>query len=137
MDPTPPLENLVFFDGYCNLCCATVQFLIRQDPEARLRFVSLQSKKGRSLLQNHRLPPKALDSVLFYQDGVLFARSDAALRIARTLGRGWQLLYGFVLVPRLLRDWVYDCIAANRYRWFGRSTSCWLPTPELEARFLE
>lgn len=137
MDPAPSLTNIVFFDGHCNLCSATVQFLIRRDPASRLRFVALQSEKGKTLLEGRSLPSEAMESVLFLQDDILYTRSDAALRIARTLGRGWQFLYIFRFIPRPLRDGIYRYIAAHRYRWFGRTTDCWLPTPELKARFLE
>ncbi len=127
---------ILLFDGVCNLCHASVQWVIRHDRAGVFRFASLQSEAGQGLLAEHGLATEKFDSVVLLADGQVFQRSDAALETARRLGGGWKWLAVFRFVPRLLRDWVYDFVARNRYRWFGRQTECWLPTPELRARFL-
>jgi predicted DCC family thiol-disulfide oxidoreductase YuxK len=128
---------VVLFDGVCNLCNGFVQFVIERDPDAYFSFASLQSEAAARLLSAHGYEGATLDSVVLLENGRLYSRSDAALRVARHLGRGWPLLGGFRVVPRFVRDRVYDWIAANRYQWFGRRDECMIPTPELRARFLE
>jgi predicted DCC family thiol-disulfide oxidoreductase YuxK len=127
---------IVLFDGVCNLCSGSVQFILKRDPQARFRFASLQSEAGRSLMTEHGLNPDALSSVVVIEDGRAFQESSAALRIARHLPGAWKLLRVFAVIPRPIRDAVYRLIARNRYRWFGKTEACWLPTPELRARFL-
>lgn len=129
-------EPIILFDGVCNLCNASVQFVIRHDPQARFKFAALQSATAEKLLQNCSFDRSSLDSVILVEDGHVYIESDAALRIARKLGGGWSLLAGFSIVPRPIRDAVYRFIARNRYRWFGKQESCMMPTPDLRARFL-
>ena len=129
-------EPIILFDGVCNLCNASVQFVIRHDPQARFKFAALQSATAEKLLQNCAFDRASLDSVILVEDGHVYIESDAALRIARRLGGGWSLLAGFSIVPRPIRDAVYRLIARNRYRWFGKQESCMMPTPDLRARFL-
>ena len=128
--------NVVYFDGVCNLCNSAVNFLIDQDKQGRLKFASLQSEAGREALHRWGLPEKEYDSFILEKDGRLFQKSEAALEVVKLLGGGWSLLYGFKVIPRSWRDWLYTRIARNRYRWFGKRTECRLPTPELKARFL-
>lgn len=132
-ETSPPI---VLFDGVCNLCSGSVQFLLKRDPEGRFRFAPLQSDAGRRLMAEHGLPVDSLSSVVLIEGGRVWQESAAALRIARHLRGPWKLLRIFAIVPRPLRDLVYRWIARNRYRWFGRTETCWLPTPELEERFL-
>jgi predicted DCC family thiol-disulfide oxidoreductase YuxK len=134
-DVTSPV---VLFDGVCNLCHGSVQFIVDRDPGAAFRFASLQSEQGAALLRAHgRTPPEGdPDSVVLLEDGQVYEHSTAALRIARRLGGLWRLLYVFMIVPRFLRDAAYRLIARNRYRMFGKSEQCRIPTPELRARFL-
>lgn len=127
---------IVLFDGVCNLCSGSVQFILKRDPEARFRFASLQSDFGQKIQAEHGLDPRELGSVLLLEDGRLYRESDAALRIVRSLSGAWKLLSVFRIVPRPIRDGVYRLIARNRYRWFGKSETCWLPTPVLRGRFL-
>ena len=129
-------DPIVLFDGVCNLCNGSVQFLLKRDREGRFRFAALQSDAGRRLLAELGLPVDALGSVVLIEDGKVWRESSAALRIARHLPGAWKLLRVFAAVPRPLRDAVYRWIARNRYRWFGKTATCWLPTPELKARFL-
>jgi predicted DCC family thiol-disulfide oxidoreductase YuxK len=114
-----------------------VQFIIKRDPNAVFRFASLQSDAGQGLLRDHGLPTEDFDTMVLVEDGSVYTRSTAALRILRRLGGVWGIAYALVVVPRLFRDAVYAAIAKNRYRWFGKREECMLPTPELRARFLE
>lgn len=131
-----PAKSVLLFDGVCNLCNSSVQFILARDPKAKFRFASLQSDEGQELLQAFEDRPSDLSSVVLIEDGQLYARSDAALRVARQLSGGWPLLYAFIVLPRALRDAVYNWIARNRYRWFGKRDSCMIPSPELRSRFL-
>jgi predicted DCC family thiol-disulfide oxidoreductase YuxK len=129
---------IVLFDGVCNLCHGTVQFIIQRDPAARFRFASLQSEVGARVLRAHgRQPPTGdPESLVLIAGDRLHEGSDAALHIARALGFPWSLaVVGFVF-PRPIREGVYRFIARNRYRWFGRQERCWVPTPALRDRFL-
>jgi len=133
-DTTHPV---VLFDGVCNLCNRCVRFIARRDPRARFRFAALQSEVGRQMLAAHGRAPGRLDTMVLVDDGRVFTRSDAALRIARDLRGPWKLLAAAAaVIPRPLRDWLYDQLAARRYRWFGRQDSCPLPEPGLAERFL-
>jgi predicted DCC family thiol-disulfide oxidoreductase YuxK len=121
----------------CNLCSAFVQFVIARDPSRRFRFASLQSEAARRCLDaaatTFATVPK---TIVLLEDGRLFTRSTAALRVARHLRFPWPLAFALIVVPRPVRDWVYDLVARNRYRWFGRRDICLVPTPALEDRFL-
>ncbi|MBS1619149.1 MAG: thiol-disulfide oxidoreductase DCC family protein [Bacteroidetes bacterium] len=130
-------ERLVLFDGVCNLCNASVQFVIRHDPEGRFRFAALQSEVGQEVLRAHGLAADQLfDSFVYLREGQLYQRSAAALYLLRDLGGIWRLLYAFVIIPRPVRDAVYDVVAKYRYKWFGKRDSCMVPTAELRGRFL-
>src|SRR4051812_20712440 len=128
---------VVLFDGVCNLCNASVQLIIDRDPAAHFRFASLQSDVGQQLLAQVGAPPETPDSVLLVENGKLYIESEAALRIARHLRGPLRLTWVLLAVPHQLRDPAYRFIARNRYRWFGKSESCRVPTPELRARFLD
>ena len=127
---------VVLFDGVCNLCNGSVQFIIAHDPHAQFRFAPLQSESARRLLGESEARGPFPDSVILIERGYVSTRSAAALRIARRLKFPWPLLYALVVVPSPLRDMGYDFIARNRYKWFGKREACMLPTPELRARFL-
>ena len=128
------MQDILFFDGECNLCNGTVDFLIRRDHGRHLHFASLQGDTAKKLLpQNVR---EGLDTVVLWRDGVLFRRSSAVLRAVATMGGLWLLTKVFLLVPAFIRDWFYDCVAKNRFKWFGRRDSCRLPLPEERAFFL-
>jgi predicted DCC family thiol-disulfide oxidoreductase YuxK len=129
-------KQIIFFDGVCNLCTGMVQFVLRRDKRKQLLFASLQSPSGQAMLQHFGLPQNNFNSFIFVKNGKLFQKSSGALHICRLLSGAWPIGYGFIIVPRFIRDWVYDRVAQNRYRWFGQQKECWLPTPELQARFL-
>ena len=130
-------QHIILFDGVCNLCNTSVQFVINRDPNHRFNYAPLQGDTAKDLLANSDSPGLDLDSVVLVEDGKVYDRSTAALRIARKLTGGWPLLYGFIIVPKFIRDGVYNWIAKNRYRWFGKQDSCMIPTPELQSLFLD
>jgi predicted DCC family thiol-disulfide oxidoreductase YuxK len=127
---------LLLFDGVCNLCHGAVQFVIARDPDAHFRFASLQSEYGREIVRREGLPEDVTTVILVEPDGRVSSRSTAALRVATKLGALWPLLGALLVVPRFLRDPVYEFVARNRYRWFGQKESCPLPDPSLADRFL-
>lgn len=136
--PEAPLvpEHLLLFDGVCNLCNGLVQFIIRNDRRRMFRFAPLQSPVAQAMLRNRGLDPGNLTSLVYCRKGIVLTRSSAALHVARDLGRAWQLAYALILVPRFLRDAMYDLVARKRYRWFGKKDQCTVPTAELRDRFL-
>lgn len=133
------MKTLVLFDGVCNLCNSTVQFIIRHDKSGRFQFASQQSEVGQRILRQHRIPTEAAlaDSVVVIEGGQVWLESDAALHILYRLGGVWRIPALLRWVPKGLRDWVYRLIAKNRYRLFGRLERCMVPTPELKKRFLD
>lgn len=129
-------NRVILFDGVCNLCNASVQFVIERDSKKQFFFASLQSETGQSVLQKQGLPTTQFKSLLLIEDGIVYTQSTAALKIARHLDGLWKAMYVFIIVPSFIRNKIYDFIAANRYKWFGKQESCWIPTPELKQRFL-
>jgi predicted DCC family thiol-disulfide oxidoreductase YuxK len=133
------MPAVVLFDGVCNLCNRSVDFILQRDAKAYFRFASLQSDAARRLLAEHgraEASPHAPESIVLIEDGRVYERSTAVLRIARHL-RGWARLALIAFAfPRPLRDAVYRWIARHRYRWFGQRESCRVATPELATRFL-
>jgi predicted DCC family thiol-disulfide oxidoreductase YuxK len=130
------MGRVMLFDGVCNLCNGAVQFVIRHDAVGDIKFASLQSESAAHLLEPFGINPSSLQTVVLLEDGRMYTKSDAALRVARALRAPWPWLYPLIYVPSPIRNFVYDMIARNRYRWFGKQDSCWVPTPELRARFL-
>ena len=127
---------IILFDGVCNLCCASVQFIIAHDPKGYFTFASQQSSLGKALLSAAGLPA-TMDTFVLIENGVFFTRSAAALKVARRLTLPWPLFSFGWLVPRLLRDAAYGVVSRNRYHWFGQKETCWVPTPEIRKRFIE
>ena len=127
---------ILLFDGVCNLCNASVRWVIRHDAAGRFRFAALQSDAGRALLARHGLPLDAMDTVVLVEGERHWLKSDVGLEVLRRIGGAWALLAALRFLPRGLRNLAYDRIARSRYRWFGRRDECLLPTPELRARFL-
>ena len=136
LEPAQPDRPVVLFDGVCNLCNGSVQFIVARDPSAHFRFAPLGSAAAGSLVGESVLHGPLPDSIVLMELRRMYTRSTAALRIARRLRFPWPLLYAFILVPRPLRDMIYAFIARNRYRWFGKRDTCMMPSPELRARFL-
>jgi predicted DCC family thiol-disulfide oxidoreductase YuxK len=132
----PPPSAVVLFDGICNVCNASVNFIIDRDAAGYFRFATLQSDAAKPYLRHCSLPSDFLEGVLLWEDGRCFTRSTAILRILRRLGGIWVLPYALMIVPRFLRDAAYDWFIRRRYRWFGKRDKCRVPTPEVQARFL-
>ena len=129
-------QPIVLFDGVCNLCNKAVQIIIRHDKKNTFLFASLQSSMGQQLLAQYNLPLDELNSFILIQNNNAYSRSTGALKVVKKLKGLWPLLYGFILVPKFIRDGVYNWIGKNRYKWFGKNEACMIPTPELKARFL-
>jgi predicted DCC family thiol-disulfide oxidoreductase YuxK len=125
----------ILFDGVCNLCNHSVQFIIRHDPRSKFRFAALQSGFGMAQLAHFGIAPGMLNTVILIQHGKAYQKSNAVLEIAKNLSGLWPAMYIFKLIPRFIRDGVYDLIAKNRYKLFGRRDECMIPTPELKSRF--
>jgi len=131
----PEGKGLILFDGYCNLCNGSVQFIIKHDPKEHFLYSSLSWPPAKELLeQNPSL--QEVDSILLYEDGELYEKSTAALKIAGRLKGLWPLMKVFFIVPRFLRDAVYDFIARNRYKWFGRKDVCMMPEKKVDHLFI-
>jgi predicted DCC family thiol-disulfide oxidoreductase YuxK len=137
MGTPDPLRPVVLFDGVCNLCSGSVQFIIKRDPTNAFQFASLQSAYGQQEINRLGIRDLNLQSIILVDRDTFFTRSNAALEIARKLRGAWPLLYAFKIVPRFIRDIIYNWIARNRYRFFGKKDACWIPTPELKARFID
>lgn len=135
LDPVTSAEAIILFDGVCNLCSGSVQFVIKRDPAAFFKFASLQSDFGQQQLQRFGLDQKSFHSIILIHGDKVYQRSDAALEIVKKLGGAWPILYGFKIMPRFLRDAGYNLVSRNRYKLFGKKDACWIPTPELKARF--
>ncbi|WP_342507210.1 DCC1-like thiol-disulfide oxidoreductase family protein [Sporosarcina sp. FSL K6-2383] len=130
------MKRIVLFDGDCNFCDSSVQFIIKRDPAAHFLFTSLQSDKGVELVKQYNIPAD-VDSLVLIAKGRAYTKSSAALHIAKKLDGLWHLSFLFILVPRKIRDGVYDYVAKNRYKWFGKKEdACMLPPPEMRKRFI-
>lgn len=129
-------HSIILFDGVCNLCNNTINFIIRHDKNDIFKFAPLQSSVSDELLRSFPLSQNKLDSIVLLENGKKYTQSSAALRIAKKLSGGYPILYGLMIIPKFVRDWVYSIIAKNRYKWFGKKDSCMIPTPELREKFL-
>lgn len=129
------MQPVILFDGVCNFCDASVQFILDRDDKELFRFASLQSDAGQEFLKKYNVPDD-VDSMVLIEDGKVYYKSSAALRISRHLRGAWKLLYVFMIVPAPIRNVVYDLIAKNRFKWFGQKDSCMLPPPNVRKRFL-
>ncbi|MEG3659148.1 thiol-disulfide oxidoreductase DCC family protein [Arenibacter palladensis] len=130
-------NKIILFDGVCNLCNSSVQYVIKRDKGNVYRFAALQSEIGKKLVEERGIDTFQVDSIILIEPGVAYyTKSTAALKIARSFGGVWQLASVFEWIPEKIRDWVYDYIAKNRYKWYGRKDACMIPTPELKSKFL-
>ena len=130
-------QKLILFDGVCNLCDASVQYVIKHDKNDRFRYAALQSEVGQQILKKYNIDRSKMDSILLYTpDKGITYKSTAALQIASQLGFPRNLMSVFLIVPAVIRNWVYDYIAKNRYKWYGKKEECMIPTPELKSKFL-
>ena len=129
-------KSIVFFDGVCNLCNASIDFIIKRDRHNKFLVGALQDGFSKELLSKHQVKEDYLDSLVLLENGEIFYKSTAALKIARRLSGLWPVFYPLIIFPTWLRDPVYDFIGKNRYRWFGKKNTCRIPTPEEKAKFL-
>jgi predicted DCC family thiol-disulfide oxidoreductase YuxK len=127
---------VVLFDGVCNFCNSSVNFVLDRDAHQYFKFGALQSEEGREVLQKTGQSENYLESIILVEKNIVYRDSEAALRIARKLNGAWPLLYGFIVIPRPVRDAVYRFIANNRYKWFGKMESCRIPTSDIRSRFI-
>ena len=127
---------MVLFDGECNFCNGIVNFLLRQDKKNVLRFATMQSPAGEKLLQQYGFPKHYLKSFVLIDNGKAYKKSTAGLRLYGKLPWYWRWTQAFWIVPRFLRDAVYEFISNNRYKWFGKRSACMVPTPQVRSRFL-
>ncbi|MBP0905353.1 thiol-disulfide oxidoreductase DCC family protein [Mariniflexile gromovii] len=134
----PNHKKLILFDGVCNLCNSSVQYVIEHDKQNVFMFTALQSDAGQEIIKEYNIDTNKTDSILLYtpEQGVV-SKSTAAIKIASHLGFPQNLMIVFFIIPPFIRNWVYDYIAKNRYKWYGKKESCWIPTPELKSKFLE
>jgi len=128
--------KIILFDGVCNLCNSSVNFVIKRDKKDVFRFAALQEPAGLELIEKYGIDTSKTDSIILIEDGKVYYKSTAALRITKHLGKAYPLLYGFMIIPNFIRNWVYDYVARNRYKWYGKKESCMIPTPELRSKFL-
>ncbi|NMD68694.1 thiol-disulfide oxidoreductase DCC family protein [Bacillus sp. DNRA2] len=126
---------IVLFDGGCGFCSFCVHFIIKRDPLGYFKFASLQSETGKALLKNFNVPSN-IDSLVLIKDNKCYLKSTAALQVCKHLNSPWKLLHILIIIPMPIRDFVYEVISKNRYKWFGRNDTCILPTPEQRKRFL-
>ncbi|HCE54505.1 MAG: thiol-disulfide oxidoreductase [Lutibacter sp. BRH_c52] len=133
------LENksIILFDGVCNLCNASVNFVIKHDKKAQFLFASFQSDAAKEILLHFNLKNFDSETVILVEGQKLYDKSTAALKIAKRLDGGFKLFYAFLILPKNFRDWIYDLIAKNRYRWFGKRENCIIPSAKLKNRFLD
>jgi predicted DCC family thiol-disulfide oxidoreductase YuxK len=130
-------KKIILFDGVCNLCNSSVQFVIKRDKKDVFRYAALQSEIGQQLVNQRHIDTSKVDSIILIEPNVAYyTKSDAALEIAQDLGGLWKLTTVFTWIPTSIRNGIYDFIAKNRYKWFGKQESCMIPTPELKAKFL-
>lgn len=137
-ESTSQNKKIILFDGVCNLCNNAVKFIIERDQNDVFRFASLQSEAGKKLTVERGIDPEAMDSMILIEPGVAYyQKSTAALEISKDLSGGYSFLRHFSFLPEGFRDGIYNIIANNRYKWFGKKDACMIPTAELKAKFLE
>jgi len=133
----PNDKKIVLFDGLCNLCSRGVQFIIERDKKNQFLFASLQSNAASEILKKFNQQTNELHSFVLIDDDKIYTRSSATLRVLKYLSRGWRLCYALIIIPKFIRDAVYDYIARHRYKWFGKKSACWIPTDQLKQKFLD
>ena len=129
-------ESILLFDGHCSLCNGAVDFVLKRDTRNKLLLASIQGPAGQAFLKKYQLPSSYLDTLVVVEQGKVYLGSTAALRVARLLGGGWPLFYGLIILPKGIRDRVYQWISEHRYQWFGRRDTCRMPTASERTHFL-
>jgi predicted DCC family thiol-disulfide oxidoreductase YuxK len=137
-DALPKNKKIILFDGVCNLCNNAINLIIEHDKKDVFRFASLQSDLGQKLVLERGIDPDILDTIILIEPGIVYyEKSTAALKIAKDLSGGYSFMQYFLFLPKFIRDGVYNLVASNRYKWFGKKDSCMIPTPELKGKFLD
>ncbi len=131
-----PNQRIILFDGVCNLCNSAVKFVLKRDKDSVFKFASLQSDIAKKLLKDFKVSGIDNGTFVLIVDGEVYTRSTAALKVSKHLSGLWPLMTIFMIVPRFIRDWVYNLVSKNRYRWFGKRDICMIPTPEMKIKFL-
>jgi len=129
-------NDVILFDGVCNLCNGAITFIIKRDKKNHYRFAALESDIGKMYLKKHSIDPQEIDSIVLIRGEYAYSKASAALRIAKKMSGLWPLLYIFIIIPKFISNCIYDYIARNRYKWFGKKESCMIPTPQLRDKFL-
>ena len=139
IESIPKHKQLILFDGVCNLCNSSVLYVIKRDKESKFLFAPLQSKIGETIINEFNIDTTQTDSILLFNPSKynIYSKSTAALQIAKSLSFPTKILAVFLNIPNLIRNWFYDYIAKNRYKWYGKKEFCMIPTPELKAKFLD
>jgi predicted DCC family thiol-disulfide oxidoreductase YuxK len=134
----PKNKKIILFDGICNLCNSAVAIVIKQDKKNTFLFAAIESKKGKEIIDYLEIDIVKIDAIILYEPGVSYdVKSTAALKIMNDFGQFWQLTKLFWVFPKGLRNQVYDFIAKNRYKWFGKKEACMIPTNDLKSKFLD
>lgn len=137
MENLPAGKKIILFDGVCNLCDNTVQFIIRHDKHDVFRFVAIQSEIGQKIINYLGIDTSKTDSIILYEPGnAYYYKAEAALKIARELGGIYGIIASLSILPNFIKNSVYDYIAKNRYKWYGKKEECMIPTPKMKAKFL-
>jgi predicted DCC family thiol-disulfide oxidoreductase YuxK len=126
------IKHIILFDGYCNLCSSAVQFILKRDKKRIYKYAALQSEFGKTNLAANGLSATEIDTIVLIENDIVYTYSTAALKIAKNLSGLWPLFYGAIIIPKLLRDAIYQFIAKNRYRWFGKKETCMMLPPTQE-----
>ncbi len=129
-------KNIILFDGVCNLCNGLVQFVIKRDKKSIFKFASLQSDFGQQFLQQNNLSATTFNSFIYVRNNTILQKSTAALYVLKDLSTLASVLFVFILIPAFIRNFIYDIVAKNRYKWFGKKDECIVPTPALKEKFL-
>ena len=131
------MDRIIIFDGLCNLCSGSVNFIIKRDKHGLFHFTPFQSDAAVNLLTEYKINPDDFKSLILIKNKQLYVKSDGALEIVKDLNGLWKLLFIFIIVPRAIRNYCYDIIAENRYKWFGKKAECMIPDPDIKSRFLK
>lgn len=129
-------QNILLFDGVCNLCNGLVQFVIKRDIKKNVMFCALQSQQAQQLLEKYRLPLNNFESVIYIKNNEVLTKSTAVLNLLKDIGGIWKIFFLLIIIPKFFRDFIYSIVAKNRYGWFGKTNVCMTPTAELKSRFL-
>lgn len=136
MSELPNDTSIILFDGICNFCNSSVNKIIKHDKKNQFKFAALQSETGKKLVEKHSIDSTKIDSIILIENDAVFIKSTAILKISKQMSGLYPLAFGFIIIPAFIRDIVYDFVARNRYKWFGKKDSCMIPTAEVKEKFI-